>query len=427
MEPSTLRRSLRAVFPDHCAVWCYGLGDEGTTGDAVALRRHAMHLMLKYDRNLAVRNPFEKFCRIVGTLAWPLNALIRAAAATLAIRNQLPEPAARQPFRVFLQCWNCALRHNIAPKAFFKFRLFLDANRARVRYYLQDHEMAYLVRAAWKKLDHKLTHTVNDKLEFFQFCQVNGVATVPVLAYCIDGKEITAQTPVEQLTGDLMLKYTNSASGEGVEMVAWNDATRDWRYNDQTIPTQRLAEVLRQKSVGRTAILQTKLMNHPDIKPLTGRGLSTVRMLTAVEPGDAGVPRVAAAGLRMSLGASVVDNMSAGGIASPINIENGTLDSAVGKDIFKGWVNRHPDSGAKIGDAMLPFWYETCELCARTHALVKGIPTIGWDVAILADGPILIEANLGWDAELVQLLGKTALGETLAASALRHCLTPATH
>ena len=116
--------------------------------------------------------------------------------------------------------------------------------------------------------------------------------------------------------------------------------------------------------------------------------------------------------------------MVAGGIGSAVNIEKGTLGLGVGKSVTKGWYNNHPESGVVFEGLQLPFWREACELCVRAHGLARDIPVIGWDVGILENGPVLIEANLGWDSDIVQLSGTTALGETAAAAALRHFLLP---
>ncbi len=335
MEPSGFRKRLRTIFPDHCAIWFYGDGGDSAAANAAALHQHATRLMLKYNRMLNPLTPIERFCRIVGVIAWPVNALIRSAIATRVIRRKLPEPVNRQPIQIFLMCWYYALRYNIAPIAFYKFRIFLDANRARVRLYLHDHEMAIILRVPWNTLDHDLTHIINDKMEFHKFFRANGVATAPVLACCSDGKDLTTLAPVDQIEGDVIMKYTNSAAGDGVELVAWNSATRGWQYKECPISAQQLMSLVIQKSIGRTAILQPRLVNHPAIRPLAGSALSTVRMLTAYNPNEVGAPRIASAALRMSTGNAAVDNMAFGGIGSPINIENGTLSLAVGEDVLR--------------------------------------------------------------------------------------------
>lgn len=43
-------------------------------------------------------------------------------------------------------------------------------------------------------------------------------------------------------------------------------------------------------------------------------------------------------------------------------------------------------------------------LVERAHRELTGFPALGWDVIIGVDGPVLLEANLGWDVETPQRL-----------------------
>ncbi len=251
-----LRRKLRIAFPDHCALWLYGDCDNPFSGNTSALRRHAMRLMLQYNRDLKPWSLPEKIARVAGTFAWPLNALLRCAFLTFAIRKNLPKPARDRPLQVFLHCWYCAMRYNITPSAYYKFRLFLDPNCARIRFYLQDHEMAYLVRLTWESLNLQLSHTLNDKLEFYKFCQKYDLSTAPVLAHCSDSNTVVMLAPTAELKRDLMLKFTNSAASEGVELIAWDGTTNEWRHQNASITESQLMDLLRTKSLGRSAILQ---------------------------------------------------------------------------------------------------------------------------------------------------------------------------
>jgi len=44
------------------------------------------------------------------------------------------------------------------------------------------------------------------------------------------------------------------------------------------------------------------------------------------------------------------------------------------------------------------------ELVATAHRELAGFPALGWDVLVGKDGPVLLEANLGWDVETPQRL-----------------------
>ena len=319
---------------------------------------------------------------------------------------------------LLLSCWRFALSHNIAPKAYYKFRLFLPSHSAQARYYLQDHEAAVLFREARARTDPALTERVDNKMEFDAFCRGAVLPCAETIATSSMGLEPEWLVDPSALSGDLILKLTDSASGAGVEL-----AESDGEFwTIQGIPKTRdaLLDHLRRKGSGGGAILQKRLINHEAIRPLTGRGLSTVRIVTAMAS-DGSIELVTAA-MRMATGSSIVDNIALGGLAAPINLETGVLGMATGKDITLGWFQSHPDTGSRIEGFVVPLWSDARALTLRAHALIGAVPTIGWDVVISSGGPLLLEGNIGWDVELAQSLGQKPLLQTAVGEALRRAL-----
>jgi hypothetical protein len=75
-----------------------------------------------------------------------------------------------------------------------------------------------------------------------------------------------------------------------------------------------------------------------------------------------------------------------------------------------GWLDRHPDTGGAINGRILPFWPETLALAQRAHAFFKQRLIAGWDIAILADGPALVEGNNSPGTDLLQRPSGMPLG-----------------
>src|SRR5262249_54451917 len=134
--------------------------------------------------------------------------------------------------------------------------------------------------------------------------------------------------------------------------------------------------------------------------------LATVRVGTCRnERGDYEVTNAA---FRMAQGDNtVVDNFHAGGILAKVDIRTGVLgratDGAMALGPGTGWCERHPDTGAQILGRRLPAWLQVVALARRAHATAfADHVVIGWDIAILDDGPRLIEGNKGPHLDLVQ-------------------------
>jgi len=82
----------------------------------------------------------------------------------------------------------------------------------------------------------------------------------------------------------------------------------------------------------------------------------------------------------------------------------------MGVDAHLGWIDRHPDTRAQIAGRLLPMWDQVCELVRTAHAAFSDWAVIGWDVAIMADRPRLVEGNSGPDIDLVQRPLRTPFG-----------------
>ncbi|MBR2735607.1 MAG: hypothetical protein IKE05_05395, partial [Clostridia bacterium] len=98
---------------------------------------------------------------------------------------------------------------------------------------------------------------------------------------------------------------------------------------------------------------------------------------------------------------AVVDNFAKEGAIVHVDEKTGKL----GKYAFrkhKKITDKHPMSGIKFQNYQLPFWEESIELVKKLHNVFPEFSSIGWDIAITEDGPIVIEGNSSWDHTIPQ-------------------------
>jgi hypothetical protein len=68
--------------------------------------------------------------------------------------------------------------------------------------------------------------------------------------------------------------------------------------------------------------------------------------------------------------------------------------------------------GMGIAGTRLPYWPESVELALRAHGRLGEIPCVGWDVAVLERGPLLLEGNASPGVQLLQMPSGRPLGAT---------------
>jgi len=93
-----------------------------------------------------------------------------------------------------------------------------------------------------------------------------------------------------------------------------------------------------------------------------------------------------------------------------IDCESGLLTGAARfnevREVEPGFENNDLENYAnavrQVENKKLPFWHEISNMAMQAHAQFGDILTIGWDLAITPDGPVIIEGNTGWGVVPVQ-------------------------
>jgi hypothetical protein len=145
-------------------------------------------------------------------------------------------------------------------------------------------------------------------------------------------------------------------------------------------------------------VLQTRVHAHRSLKQwMPEVGLGTIRIVSFIQRnGDIVIPM---ASLKMPAPGADCDNYRFGTIVSAVNTADGTLGPAMGTTGDIPVVrphDTHPVTNARITGATIPFWSDVLSLVQRAARAFDVLPALGWDVAIGEDGPIIIEANVGF-------------------------------
>jgi len=158
-------------------------------------------------------------------------------------------------------------------------------------------------------------------------------------------------------------------------------------------------------------LIEEYIIQHKEMIRLAPSAVNTVRVFTQLD--NKNNPVILGCRLRIGIN-GVVDNLAAGNIAAPIDIETGIVfDSGIYSDITKPDEKIHPITKVPIVGFQIPFWNETINL-AKNVAMVNPVNrSVGWDIAITENGPDLIEGNREWCKLVYQMPVRKGLKNVL--------------
>ena len=280
--------------------------------------------------------------------------------------------------------------------------------KAGLYLFLRDHNGGLSIPAE------RSTVCIKDKARFMARCREFGIKTAPVLL-SVEKGEVTAVDWKGSGLPEIDL-FVKPLYGQGGKSAArWDyQGSGKYRRNDGEVATEaQILEGLREASWQSTFLVQPRLVNHHEIADLANGTLATVRVMSCRN--EQGGFEVTNAVFRMARNSAViVDNFHAGGIAANVDIHTGELGrGACGAwgATADGWYERHYETGAQILQRKLPCWSELIDLVQYAHgSAFSDQVVIGWDVALLDNGPCMIEANKAPDLDIIQRIGNGPIG-----------------
>jgi hypothetical protein len=252
-------------------------------------------------------------------------------------------------------------------------------------------------------------------------------------------EEIAAALP--SCPASLFVKPATGWRGEDVLGPERHDGA--WTVEGRTMSGCELAQHLLRTAPTSGLLLQERVRSHPDLAPVGGElGLGTVRINTAL---TADGPELFFTFGKIMGSRGLVDNFSGGRFGNllvRIDAGSGEITHAFGRKPGQRFlmerVTEHPVTRTALIGFRLPQWHAAVALAKRAAAAFPEAPLVGCDVAITADGPLVIEVQSDWDANAAELIlgcglrpvlrdviPRLRLGDELKKRALAHLALPA--
>lgn len=143
-------------------------------------------------------------------------------------------------------------------------------------------------------------------------------------------------------------------------------------------------------------LVEERLRQHPELARLHSSSINTLRIVTVR---NAGSVEPLAILIRIGVGGAAIDNVSQGGIAALVDVDSGRIVGKAMRGKNRALVSHHPDTGIQIEGFQIPSLGKAVDLVCRMHRDWPFFHSLGWDVAMTPEGPVVIEANDQWGVD----------------------------
>jgi hypothetical protein len=188
---------------------------------------------------------------------------------------------------------------------------------------------------------------------------------------------------------------------------------------DRKVPVGEFAAAVAEHYKGGY-IFQRRISPHAGVRAVAGNRLATVRAITILT--DQG-PQLLRALWKIPAGDNVADNFwRSGNLLATLDMETGHVIRAVrGSGLALEEVTHHPDTGAALVGIEVPNWREIVSLALDAASTLSEVPLIGWDMAAVEGGALIVEPNFTPDFFMTQLADRRGMLDARFNAFLASC------
>lgn len=394
-------------FPLRPPPWTRLDDDHSVTGE---LRREALRLA----RDTATSLP-ARALHVVHGVYWPVRVTFEATVGVIKNGKRVRASSGAGRREQWRDVMIMAHTMSFSPNTYYLYRFWDPSIRPTASTFLQVHEMAVLQHHLNLDVD---ISVLGDKETFGERCAAVGIATPPIVA-TLRGpaeEEWSAQQGVLPQC-DLFLKPVWGQQGKGGERWVHDSSSNRWSRRGVTLDHEGLVAHCRTLAKRRPVLVQECLSNHSDIERFSTGPLCTFRAMTYLD--DAGRAKLLALTFKMASKGSDVDNLHAGGLVAAVDESTGQLGPGITRDPTDGPQSIHPETQERILGARLATHVDVIAVGLRAHERLDVPWTVGWDIAMTPNGPVIVEGNPGWGIDLLHMPHAVGLETDFAEELLR--------
>lgn len=313
---------------------------------------------------------------------------------------------------IFLRAIRLCRKRGFSPKEAFRLGLFNPKlSPDELSKYVSRKKMTELQEAinppSWVPL-------VRDKSIFYRYCMTLSIPIPKLYAiFCrrapgwsYNRSPLTNRDDWKsffefQIPPEFVIKPAISSFGRALNIFTrTNEGFIDAR--GRSYKADDIYETMSSNSKYDTFVIQERLQSHPQLVELSGTHfLQTVRITTLVDSNS--LCHILHAFFKPIVGQNIIDNFKhgkTGNMQAEVSLDDGFLNPAVmiepnGSGIKT--VPAHPKTGVLFSQFQLPLWPEACRLVKETAPNFLPIRTIGWDIVLTPNGPLILEGNNWWE------------------------------
>lgn len=231
------------------------------------------------------------------------------------------------------------------------------------------------------------------------------IATAPMIAYLhrlygrdAEGAPVRNAAQLEQLIARhegqrLCFKQAEGYGGFGfsVQFISRGPSglcMTDQASGKQMTPAQWWAQ---RQDHPEGFVVEPYLEQHDELARINASSLNTLRVW--VVNTDA-LRAVVGCYLRIGRTASLVDNLSSGGLWCTVDRDSGRLGPLRDPSSPDRPLRAHPDSGALVEGSRLPQWSAVTQLALDAIAAFPNVGVAGLDIGFATHGPVIVELNV---------------------------------
>ena len=279
----------------------------------------------------------------------------------------------------------CRIRYGASIYNYISFEFFKLCARER-NTFLTDIRSERIIRGLKKPLSPKEKDLLNDK------CQTNALFSKLVHREWIDASTADEDQirAFLQRHDQFIQKPSSKAKGEGVEKKDSRQVLSNF--------SSFIAEIKNGKW-----LLEEVVKQHSEMNAVNPTSINTLRVASIRD--TAGNVHIVGVSLRGGMMGAVVDNLRAGGVQYPIDIQQEIIARPGVRFNGETGVLFHPGTDHKMIGMRIPNWDSVVAATEEAGKMLPNIRSVGWDFAITEQGCELIEANLSQGVNGMQLDG----------------------